>query len=701
MVPTWPVSNSQNPENISQSSVDEETESKEIRFPLPNFGNFVSAIPANKSNAFKKLWPELLAYGHQWNEEYNNLKKDLIAIRDELYIKAAEIGEAKQANQEQVSAIKELKAELEEGNNIQTEKDTEIAHLKDMITEKDNELYIKVAGLAEAEKVNQIQVSITEELTAKLEKEDIIQKDKNKEITRLEQLLKDKETDHKLRSVSNLNQLDRKDREITRLEELIKTKDNNIEDILQEKDKTIKEREYEIMELTNTLRENNIKLQESINNKIETDNKNENIIKELQQKLSKSSKEIPATTPAVYTRPAHQAANNNRPSNLNSSFIRPSSPTASYIRPTHTTASYTRPHAPASYTRFTNTAAIYARPTHATAGDTRPSASSRPSRPLPAVPNSTEANSPPNNNPTHSFLKPRSSNELNEHSKTHTTEMLSPHTTLLIRSKITSHAYPLMQDHLIKGIKDAIQRTFPNENKPTIINATTLHSRDIRIIASSHAHKKALTDNTKWIQVFDAQYHLVNTEYSTIAFDVPTPEVSPTEEELSARLAFHNPLIRNGSVTIKILKKDSKRYKRPVIFQSKSPEVANELISKGIRLDEFRTLEAIKTRPKLNQCKNCFSYKHLTQNCNREPSCSTCGSYSTPHDCDPRNYVYQCCPNCKGDHHANSFRCPERRWRLQKINKAHMNSGALYQVFPPHTEDENSYPNIGINNNIQ
>lgn len=118
-----------------------------------------------------------------------------------------------------------------------------------------------------------------------------------------------------------------------------------------------------------------------------------------------------------------------------------------------------------------------------------------------------------------------------------------------------------------------------------------------------------------------------------------------------------------------------------VVFSFYKEEDAQRFKAAGAYLiwGKWCRTAAYEDRPQVRYCAHCWSIEHLTTVCRRQlPRCRLCAAdhSSDSHQCELcgdieggcEHHPLKCC-NCKGQHVANAYDCPERKRKLGQIAK--------------------------------
>lgn len=125
---------------------------------------------------------------------------------------------------------------------------------------------------------------------------------------------------------------------------------------------------------------------------------------------------------------------------------------------------------------------------------------------------------------------------------------------------------------------------------------------------------------------------------------------------------------------IRMTKGPTKQKLRAVKIFFKSPEDLAKAIEGGIKLasqSQYVRVEALKWRPHVRHCTNCWRFGHSSTQCESEKACPHCGegiNVSSHLICAEQ----PTCRNCKGNHSSDQRNeCSEFRRRLAKITQRH------------------------------
>ena len=149
-----------------------------------------------------------------------------------------------------------------------------------------------------------------------------------------------------------------------------------------------------------------------------------------------------------------------------------------------------------------------------------------------------------------------------------------------------------------------------------------------------------------------------------------------SEEEIKEELKLSHNMFPEP--TVKRFIKRNGEVLNTVKVTFKYHEDLLKAIRQGVFLQgEHFNVEPFKSKPRAHQCFKCKHYGHPAKWCTRKVRCEYCATEGHEgRDCIIRGEIHEyCCANCKGNHSATYYECPEyvRHLRVQNNNSSSHN----------------------------
>lgn len=131
----------------------------------------------------------------------------------------------------------------------------------------------------------------------------------------------------------------------------------------------------------------------------------------------------------------------------------------------------------------------------------------------------------------------------------------------------------------------------------------------------------------------------------------------------------------HGTTFYRMTKGPTKQRLRTVKIYFKSEVDIENAIKNGLKLqseNQYVRVEALKWKPHVRHCTNCWRLGHSQSQCNSEKACKHCGEGT-----DVGSHIICVdqpkCRNCGGQHSTDHHsQCDEYQKRLKRINQRHL-----------------------------
>jgi hypothetical protein len=220
-------------------------------------------------------------------------------------------------------------------------------------------------------------------------------------------------------------------------------------------------------------------------------------------------------------------------------------------------------------------------------------------------------------------------------------------------------------------------------NKAKVLGINRLANDSIRLQCKSAEDAQQIqTTNIDWNKAFKG-LKVHKPQYGVVVHGVPTEAIDLSEE--------HENIIReweeaNDARGIKIAKvvplRRQTKYHRPAAHRSlviftEDPQAADKCITMGFLIDNQKCkTERYAPQCHINQCYNCYEYRHRATLCKRKQKCGKCGSENHhTNDCTSTEHK---CVNCNGKHEAWHPECPAKNEEARRLANVRMETSPYF-----------------------